>query len=518
MNKIVISIIIMGLLSLSSIVNINAHEIGSDMSEEICYPIPIDNEPFEGYTLFAPMYGKMTYLIDNDGKIVHTWISKHSMALGISLLENGYLVRSCGTGLDLRILLGGKSGAVEMFDWNGSLLWYYECVGKTYCAHNDIEVLQNGNVLMTIWGKKTNEEAIAAGCDPNLILPDGFWIDYIIEVEPTFPSGGNIVWEWHVWDHLIQDYDDTKENYGVVSAHPELVDINFRDSGRPPDWTGTDVLHINSVDYNETNDQILLSLRALNEIWVIDHSTTTEEAVNHTGGNSGKGGDILYRWGNPQVYRRGDADDQKLFTQHDARWIEYGCPGEGHISIFNNGLGRPDGNYSSVLEIIPPIDSNSNYYVEPDYTYGPEEPVWTYTAENPTDFYSPYLSSARRLPNGNTLICEGEDGHFFEVTPQKEIVWQYFNLFPIPLPGVNIVFKAQRYPIDYPGIGETSTDIISEMAETQNTLAATTQTYAQTIPLSQTQSSSQPSSKPISKITTQTIIGFTTPLGKTASK
>jgi len=475
MKKIIISIIILGLLSLSSI-GINAYKIGSDIPEEAWYPIHGDNGPFDGYTLFAPMYGKITYLINNDGKIVHTWISEHIMALGISLLENGNLIRSCATDFDLRILLGGKSGAVEMFDWNGSLIWEFQYSGKTYCMHNDIEVLPNGNVLMTIWEKKTNEEAVAAGCDPDLILPRGFWIDHIIEVEPTFPSGGNIVWEWHVWDHMIQDFDATKENYGVVGAHPELVDINFKDNGRPPDWGGTDVLHINSVDYNETFDQILLSLRALNEIWVIDHSTTTEEAAGHTGGNSGKGGDILYRWGNPQVYRKGDADDQKLFTQHDVRWIESGCPGKGHISIFNNGLGRPDGNYSSVLEIVPPVDSNGNYYLKSNSAYGPEEPVWTYTAENPTDFYSPHLSSARRLPNGNTLICEGEDGHFFEVTPQKEIVWQYVNLFPLPVPGINIVFKAQRYPLDYPGIGETSTNIISEMAETQNTLATTTPT------------------------------------------
>ena len=63
-------------------------------------------------------------------------------------------------------------------------------------------------------------------------------------------------------------------------------------------------MHCNGLDYNSALDQIALSCRGMNEVYIIDHSTTTEEAVGHTGGNAGKGGDILYRWGNPSVPQR----------------------------------------------------------------------------------------------------------------------------------------------------------------------------------------------------------------------
>jgi len=185
---------------------------------------------------------------------------------------------------------------------------------------------------------------------------------------------------------------------------------------------------------------------------VIDHSTTTQEAAGHNGGNSGKGGDILYRWGNPQAYLGEDVNDQAFFNQHDAQWIETGSPGEGNILVFNNGNNRPDGKYSSVEEIVPPVDDNGNYAFTPGSTYGPEEPTWIYQVGNSKDFYSPRVSGAQRLPNGNTLICNGVNGIFFEVTADKEIIWQYTN--PLPHPEINDVFKIRRYAPDYPGLGD----------------------------------------------------------------
>jgi hypothetical protein len=179
------------------------------------------------------------------------------------------------------------------------------------------------------------------------------------------------------------------------------------------------------------------------------HSTTTAEAATHSGGNSGKGGDLLYRWGNPQTYGAGDASDQKLYRQHDAQWNELGCPGEGNILIFNNGNGRPEGLYSSIDEIIPPVDENGSYSLIPSSSYGPENQTWIYTAENPTDFYHPGISGAQRLPNGNTLICHG-GGTFFEVTHEKETVWEYINEFPTP--ATNNVFKIRRYDSNFPGL------------------------------------------------------------------
>ena len=172
-------------------------------------------------------------------------------------------------------------------------------------------------------------------------------------------------------------------------------------------------------------DQIVLSLHTMSEIFVIDHSTTTDEAAGHSGGRSGKGGDILYRWGNPQVYRAGDASDQKLFAQHDATWIEPGLVGAGNIMVFNNGLGRSDGRYSSVDVIVPPIDESGHYTLISDSAYGPKEADWIYTDENKPDFFSQNISGAQRLPNGNNLICSGVVGTIFEISPDKKIVWKY---------------------------------------------------------------------------------------------
>jgi len=220
---------------------------------------------------------------------------------------------------------------------------------------------------------KTRAEAIAAGRNPDYVSNTGFIPDHIIEVQPTGPTSGDIVWEWHVWDHLIQDYDSSKANYGVVADHPELVDINYRTSSIG-DW-----MHTNSIDYHEEFDQILLSVCYFDEIWVIDHSTTTAEAASHSGGRNGKGGDLLFRWGNPETYRAGSTSDKKLFNQHDATWIDKGYPGAGNILVFNNGVGRQINSYSTVDEIVPPVNDNGIYYLEPGSSYGPENLIWSYT-------------------------------------------------------------------------------------------------------------------------------------------
>ena len=229
-------------------------------------------------------------------------------------------------------------------------------------------------------------------------------------------------------------------------------------------------MHTNSVAYNPELDQIMLCVRAFNEFWVIDHSTTTEQAAGHTGGRSGKGGDLLYRWGNPANYRAGSKKDQTLFSQHDARWVDKGYPGEGNITIFNNGAARPGGNYSTVIEIKPPLKSNGTYELSEGNAFGPAKLQWSYQAENKKDFYSSFISGAERLPNGNTLVCSGAQGEFFELTAEKKVVWKYLNPYSTPGPGrplssndsgkkaatvtrsgpgPHIVFRVERYSPDY---------------------------------------------------------------------
>jgi Arylsulfotransferase (ASST) len=406
---------------------------------------PIGGSPFttiDGQILFSPMDSGATYLISASGVVNHTWSSTYLPGEAVRWLGDGTILRTIKTGFSGGG--GGSGGGVQKVSWDGTIEWDFRYDTDGQMTHHDILPLSNGNVLMIAWETKTRQEAIDAGRNPDYISSSGFMPDHIIEVQPTGPTSGDIVWEWHVWDHLIQDYDFSKLNYGVVADHPELVNVNYaNDLMSMNDW-----LHTNSVDYNPQFDQILLSVHNFNEIWVIDHSTTTAEAAGHSGGNSGKGGDLLYRWGNPAAYRAGDSSDQKFYGQHDATWIKPGCPGEGNILVFNNGAGRPGGWYSTVDEIIPPVDASGNYYLESGSSYGPEMQTWMYTADPPQSFIAGVISGAERLTNGDTLICDGVAGRFFEVTPTGTTVWEYVNLYPSP--ALNNVFKIVYIPPESP--------------------------------------------------------------------
>ncbi|MDH7507343.1 MAG: aryl-sulfate sulfotransferase, partial [Candidatus Thermoplasmatota archaeon] len=394
----------------------------------------------EDQILFAPMYSTKTYLINKNGDVTHTWSSNYFPGESVYMLENGTVLRS----IKMTLSGGGVGGGVQKISWDNTLLWDYKFYSDTYVSTHDIEPLPNGNVLILAWEEKSRNEAIAAGRNPNTIL-DSIKSNFIVEVKPTGLTTGDIVWQWHVWDHLIQDYNPSKANYGIVKNHPELININFGSSSTGTDQS--DWLHCNSIDYNPVFDQILISVRHFSEIWVIDHSTTTEEAAGHTGGKSGKGGDLLYRWGNPRAYKRGTSSDRKLFEQHDATWIKQGYPGEGHILVFNNGNNRPGVEYTSIDEIVPPVDGNGNYFIENGSAYGPKEQIYIYN----TSFFANYIGGAQRLKNGNTVICNGPEGKFLEVTPNNEIIWQYTNPFPNLF--VNDVFK-----IDYISVENHSPD------------------------------------------------------------
>jgi hypothetical protein len=383
-----------------------------------------------GYNLIAPLNSTTTYLMDGGGDVVYTWDSAYRPGNAVYLLENGNLLRTGNTGPG-SFNVGGAGGIVEEIAPDGTVVWDFEYANSQHRLHHDVEPLPDGNVLMIAWERKTEAEALAAGRDPALLVDGELWPDTVIEVDPNTDS---IVWEWHVWDHLVQDYDAGKDNYGVVADHPELIDLNYSSASARPgdaDWN-----HVNAIDYNAEFDQILLSVRNFSEIWVVDHNTTTAEAAGHSG-------DLLYRWGNPAAYDAGDSSDQQLFVQHDAHWIPAGYPGAGHILVFNNGTGRPGGDYSSVDEIVPPVDGSGHYT-----SYGPSAPTWTYRAGNPTDFYAANISGAQRLPDGNTLICDGLNGYFFEVTPKGEIVWEDDY-------GGN-VFRITRYATDYAGLPDMS--------------------------------------------------------------
>jgi hypothetical protein len=403
--------------------------------------------------LLAPLVATETYLVDMEGRVVNVWKCDCAPGLAAHLLANGNLLRA-GTIKDSPFPdASGSGGRIQEFTWDGKLVWDFTYYSDKVLPHHDICKLPNGNVLINVWVLKSAREAIDAGRRAETVQDNGMLSCALLEVKPTGKTTGKIVWEWHTWDHLIQDFDAKKQNHGEVGAHPELIDLNFGVNtlasivARPEElerlraigYIGssdhkrqqprTDWLHVNSLAFNAELDQIMLSTPEFAEVWIIDHSTTTAEAASHKGGRYGKGGDLLYRWGNPRAYRAGTVKNQKLFGQHDAHWIAKGLPGEGHVLILNNGTGRHGGAYSSVDEIVLPVDETGHYAHTAGKPYGPEKEVWTYVASKRTDFYDPVMSGAERLPNGDTLICSGSEGIVFEATSKAEVVWKYLNPF-----------------------------------------------------------------------------------------
>ncbi|HEV7330511.1 MAG TPA: aryl-sulfate sulfotransferase [Flavisolibacter sp.] len=439
-----------------------------------------------GYLLYAVANSPYVYLVNRQGEVVHEWKGNYGV-MGAYLQNDGSLVQNAYDP-DFPVFAGGgETGRLQKIAWDSKILWDFEYANEKEHAHHDFTVMPNGNILAIAWEAKTAAEALAAGRNPKLIPRAGVWPDKIVEIKPDGERGGKVVWEWHFWDHLVQDYDARKKNYGNPALHPELLDVNVgeplpplitRDSmdkmrklgvggiwrNHTPENRGSDIYHVNSIKYNADLDQIAFCSPELNEIFIIDHSTTTKEAAGHTGGRWGKGGDFLYRWGNPQNYRRGDSTDRKLFYQHDIRWIEEGKPGAGNLTIYNNDIKyRDDMNYSAIYEIVPPRDKKGNYVIEKGKPFGPENPVWTYVAPDTVSFWSSFISGAHRMNNGNTFINEGAKGRFFEVTPDGKIVWEYMNPYrgeirkpngdPVsPMPMTHSAFRATFIPADHPAL------------------------------------------------------------------
>ncbi len=396
--------------------------------------------PDAGWTLIAPMSSTTTYLFDSNGECVHEWQADLPPGTAAYLLDDGTLLRAADSGSP-NLAGTGAGGLVEAYAWDGSLLWSVTYDDETHRSHHDLEPLPNGNVLLTAWELIPAQQALAAGRDPLLLDSGELWPDEIVEVTP----GGDVVWRWRVWDHIVQDRDPEAPHHGSPADAPGRIDLNHvlelplkseqADLLGAASWT-----HVNSLDYDARRDLILLSSRGFQEIWIIDHGLSTQAAA-------GPAGDLLFRWGNPAAYGRGTFQDQQLFVQHDAQWVDAGCPGAGNILVFNNGTNRGGGSYSSVIEIDGPRLPNGDYPLSSG-TFAPPGPIWTYTADPPSSMYAAFLSGAQRLANGNTLICNGVFGELREVTPLGGTVWTFTN--PMPSPSTNRVFKVQRIREDHP--------------------------------------------------------------------
>lgn len=415
----------------------------------------------DGYTFIYTLNQANGYLINACGEVVNSWTDDASFMAGASayITPEGNLLktkRKINFAQD-KIFAPGAGGIVELKSWNNDLLWSYELNNDKQRLHHDIKLMPNGNILMLVWEEKSREECIQAGRNPAFISDGKMYNEKIIEINP---SNSTVVWEWSAWDHLIQDFDSSKDNYGIVADHPEKIDINLNTEGSfglpNADW-----MHINSIDYNPFLDQILISAPIFSEIMIIDHSTTTEQAKGSTGGLAKRGGDLLYRWGNPANYDRGTADDRQLFFQHDAKWLVYDIsqnhPDFGKISVFNNRVTQTT-SWGAVL--ISPWDMYQWSYTKTGNIYGPGTFDKKLIHPNPTKQNSPITSGVQLLPNGNYYMTSGNKGYCYELTPDGKVLWEYvlpyrgFATVPqgaVLLANDNPFFSSRRFSPQFKG-------------------------------------------------------------------
>ena len=397
------------------------------------------------HTLYATQNGTTAVIIDTTGATTHSWTFATQTAYSTYLLQGGIILRTVKKS-GVSFTGGPISGEFQKVDWDGNILWDYTYSSTTHCSHHDIEAMPNGNVLIIAYDLKTSTEVTAAGSTYGQTM----WPESIIEIKQTGATTGDIVWEWHLWDHLVQNVDATKANYQTsIVNNPGLYNINYSAS--------KDFMHMNGLDYNPILDQISFSSHNLNEMYIIDHSTTTAEAATHSGGNSNKGGDFLYRYGNPAVY--GATGAAVLNVVHDAHFIPEGVPNVGYLVGFvNKGVSASQ---SSVDQVLTP--RNGYTY---DLTAGAAYLPSTYTLRHACNGYTSNQGNSEQLPNGNMLVCMAFLGSIYEVDPAGNTIWTI-------TPGGTLV-HAYRFddcyinndPAAQPTITTTSTDLTTSSATT----------------------------------------------------
>ncbi|MBP1624284.1 MAG: hypothetical protein H6Q07_2304 [Acidobacteria bacterium] len=397
---------------------------------------------WNGFTVFsANVTGEIT-LIDMNGNVVKSW--KGISGFPARLFPGGYIMGYIGTRP-----MHQDSTALVQADWNGNVVWKFDRAEEikdpdktpywSARQHHDYQREGNpvgyyapgmdpktsaGNTLV-LAHKDVNNPRIS-----NRLLED----DYIYEVT----WDGKIVWEWLASDHF--------DELGLDEAAKNTI---FRN----PSWNSArgaaDWAHINSMSVLGPNrfydqgdarfhpDNIIVDGRQLNIIWIIEKKT----------------GKVVWKVGpdftaTPELRKLG-----QIVGQHHAHMIPKGLPGAGNIMVFDNGgaAGYGSPNPGSVNGVGAAIRANSRVLEFNPVTL---DLVWQYSPETSgmemTSFFSHYISSAQRLPNGNTLIDEGADGRIFEVTAKHEIVWEYISpFFSDAKETQNGVYRAYRVPYEW---------------------------------------------------------------------
>jgi hypothetical protein len=332
-----------------------------------------------GFDFYA--VGNECYLKNMAGNIVHKWTSANMVMSHAHLLRDSSVLFPYA---DTNAFLSGVAvpgGGIQIIKWNGTVAWDYKYYSSMFIPHHDVEPVYHTNdisetpSLFVICATKENTNGVLA--------------EKIVELKPSGAKDAVIKWVWYAYDHSTSSGTDK----------PELLDLNMG-YGDGSGEQMTDWLHMNSVSYNPNLDQLVVGVNWFGEFIVLDHGTTTAQAAGHTGGNYGKGGDILYRWGNPLSY--GCTGTRYLYRPHDANWVpkympgtRKPLPGAGNVLVISNKTLK---GYE-----IATSGAAGAYKRIAGSAYGPESPYSSFDITR----MSSDQGSIQRLPNGNTLLAKG---------------------------------------------------------------------------------------------------------------
>ncbi len=407
---------------------------------------------WNGYTVFqgsmfnADAVGAV--LVDMNGNIVNRW--KGIDGMPNKMLPGGFIMGNTGS----RNQKYGFQDQLDLVqvDWEGKIVWRfnkYERIKDPYhqpvwMARQHHDYQRQGNPV----------GYFVPGMDPlvdrgntlilshkNLHRPEisgkPLLDDTIIEV--TWE--GKIVWEWICSDHFEElGFDENARNTiarnpytrNVASGYGDWMHLNSLSTIGPNRW-------FDAGDTRFHPDNIIWDARNSNIIAIIDRRT----------------GKIVWRLGPDYTVSEKHKKIGWIIGQHHAHIIPHGLPGAGNLLLYDNGgsagygapnPGSPGGvgnalrDHSRVLEIDPvTLDVLWTNTPPPGDKPGPRPP-------RGFSIYSSFISSAQRLPNGNTLVTEGAGGRIIEVTPGYEIVWEYISPFFNKRSFGNAVYRAYRLP------------------------------------------------------------------------
>lgn len=384
-------------------VNCSKEEI---IEKEVIVPVKENVEVYnssefdDSYVFAIENGGFSAFLLNKEGFKVKEWSFDQKLGNDIEILHNGNFVAMFKQ-IVSPITFGGVGGEIKILNSDGSTQWSYLCADNNKVAHHDVEMLPNGNVLFLVWERLTPAQALNYGIEvQNDIFPEALY-----EVNP---NSNQIVWEWHSYDHVIQDSNSLLPNFGQINQNPHRINFSYNSI------QNGDIMHANGIDFDEQKNVIYMSVNFYSEVWVIDHSTTVSQSASSIGGNYNKGGDLLYRFGNPSAYNS-NFGTRLFYNNHYPNLIKKEVPGKGNMLVYCNGTNIQQ---STVFEIKLPNEFN----LLTDSSNEPEV-AWSFTDN---DLFFNLISGAVRLKNGNTLITEGDYG-IWEVTNQKDVVWKYKN-------------------------------------------------------------------------------------------